>query len=171
MASLQGKTALVTGALRGIGRATALALAKAGARVLVHYGRSAQDAESVVAAIRSEGGSADSMSADLATADGPMLLAKQVRTMAGERLDKREERIDIVFVDAGIGEFVRFRAVTEEHFDKLFNINVRGTLFTLQKALPLLRDGGSIILNGSVASARVLLVVGECCSLFPSSFI
>ena len=83
MAALNGKTALVTGASRGIGRATALALARAGARVLVHYGRSAQDAESLVAAIRGEGGSADSISADLATPDGPILLAKQVRSMAG----------------------------------------------------------------------------------------
>ena len=64
------------------------------------------------------------------------------------------DRIDIVFANAGVGEFVPFGAVTEEHFDKLFNINVRGTLFTVQKALPLLNDGGSIILNGSVASAK-----------------
>jgi len=63
-------------------------------------------------------------------------------------------RIDIVFANAGVGEFVPFGAVTEEHFDKLFNINVRGTLFTVQKALPLLNDGGSIILNGSVASVK-----------------
>ena len=60
--------------------------------------------------------------------------------------------IDVVFANAG--EFVPFGAVTEEHFDKLFNINVRGTLFTVQKALPLLKDGGSIILNGSVASIK-----------------
>ena len=59
-----------------------------------------------------------------------------------------------VFANAGVGEFVSFGAVTEEHFDKLFNINVRGTLFTVQKALPLLKHGGSIILNGSVASAK-----------------
>ena len=63
-------------------------------------------------------------------------------------------RIDIVFATAGVGEFVRFGAVTEDHFDKLFNINVRGTLFTVQKALPLLKAGGSIILNGSVASVK-----------------
>src|SRR5260370_33249472 len=87
MAALNGKTALVTGASRGIGRATALALARAGARVLVHYGRSAQDAESLVAAIRGEGGSADSTSADLATPDRPLLLAKRVRSMSGERWD------------------------------------------------------------------------------------
>jgi NAD(P)-dependent dehydrogenase (short-subunit alcohol dehydrogenase family) len=63
-------------------------------------------------------------------------------------------RIDIIFANAGVGEFVALGAVTEEHFDKLFNINVRGTLFTVQRALPLLNNGGSIILNGSVASIK-----------------
>ena len=69
-------------------------------------------------------------------------------------ISKTKGRIDTVFANAGVGEFVPFGAVTEEHFDKLFNINVRGTLFTVQKALPLLKDGGSIILNGSVASVK-----------------
>src|SRR5271155_1999871 len=71
-----------------------------------------------------------------------------------ETVSKVKRRIDIIFANAGVGEFVAFGAVTEEHFDKLFNINVRGTLFTVQKALPLLNDGGSIILNGSVASIK-----------------
>jgi len=71
-----------------------------------------------------------------------------------ETVAKTKGQIDIVFANAGVGEFVPFGAVTEEHFDKLFNINVRGTLFTVQKALPLLKDGGSIILNGSVASVK-----------------
>ncbi len=87
MATLQGKTALVTGASRGIGRAIALALAEAGAHILVHYGRSAQDAESLVAGIRSKGGRADIIKADLATPDGAALLAKEVRAIVGERLD------------------------------------------------------------------------------------
>jgi len=71
-----------------------------------------------------------------------------------ETIVKMKGRIDIVFANAGFGEFVPFGAITEEHFDKLFNINVRGTLFTVQKALPLLNDGGAIILNGSVASVK-----------------
>jgi hypothetical protein len=71
-----------------------------------------------------------------------------------EMVSKVKGRIDIVFANAGVGEFVPFGAVTEEHFDKLFNINVRGALFTVQKALSLLNDGGSIILNGSVASVK-----------------
>ena len=87
MASLTNKTALVTGASRGIGRATASALAEAGARILVHYGRSAQDAESLVAGIRSKGGRAQAIQADLGTSDGATLLAKEVRSIAGERLD------------------------------------------------------------------------------------
>jgi 3-oxoacyl-[acyl-carrier protein] reductase len=72
--TLEGKTALVTGASRGIGRATALALAGAGARVVIHYGKSASDAESVVASIRAQGGVADSIAADLATPGGAVVL-------------------------------------------------------------------------------------------------
>src|SRR5260221_13729533 len=87
MASLQNKTALVTGASRGIGRAAASALAEAGAHVLVHYGRSAQEAESLVAGIHAKGGRADAIKADLGTPDGATLLAREVRTRIGERLD------------------------------------------------------------------------------------
>src|SRR6267142_4793149 len=87
MASLTNKTALVTGASRGIGRATASALAEAGAHVLVHYGRSAQEAESLVADIRSKEGRADAIRADLGTPEGATLLAKEVRSLVGERLD------------------------------------------------------------------------------------
>src|SRR3981189_1444661 len=87
MTSLTNKTALVTGASRGIGRATASALANAGAHVLVHYGRSAQDAESLVSGIRSKGGRANAIRADLGTPEGPTLLAKEVRSIVGERLD------------------------------------------------------------------------------------
>src|ERR1700730_11936625 len=87
MTTLQNKTALVTGASRGIGRATAVALAGAGARVLVHYGRSAREAESLVAEIQTKGGHADAISADLGTPEGAALLARQVRSIVGDRLD------------------------------------------------------------------------------------
>jgi len=71
-----------------------------------------------------------------------------------ETVSKVKGRIDIIFANAGVGEFVPLPNVSEEHFDKLFNINVKGALFTVQKGLPLLNDGGSIILTGSVASVK-----------------
>ena len=86
--SLQGRTALITGASRGIGRAAALALAEAGARILVHYGKSASGAESVVTDIRSKRGRADAIQSDLGAPEGPSLLAKAVRAVVGERLDE-----------------------------------------------------------------------------------
>jgi 3-oxoacyl-[acyl-carrier protein] reductase len=98
--TLQGKTALVTGASRGIGRATALALAEAGARVLVHYGRSAQEAKSLVSEIQGRGGRANAISADLATTDGAALLAKQVLPIVGNRLD-------VLVLNAGISKAAR----------------------------------------------------------------
>src|SRR5437588_13033339 len=113
MTTLQNKTALVTGASRGIGRATAAALAKAGARVLVHYGRSAQEAESLVAEIQTKGGRADAVSADLGTPDAAALLAKQVRTIVGDRLDA-------LVLNAGISKSARIDDYTVEDFDSLF---------------------------------------------------
>ena len=95
MTTLSGKTALVTGASRGIGRATALALAKAGAQVLVHYGRGAAEAEAVVREIRDAGGRADAVSADMAAHDGPHKLAAEARRIIGDRLD-------ILVANAGI---------------------------------------------------------------------
>ena len=116
MAALLNKTALVTGASRGIGRATASALAAAGAHVLVHYGRSAQDAESLVADIRSKGGRADAIQADLGKPDGATLLAKEVRSIVGDRLD--------VFVsNAGISKAATIKDHSVEDFDNLFATN------------------------------------------------
>jgi NAD(P)-dependent dehydrogenase (short-subunit alcohol dehydrogenase family) len=77
-----------------------------------------------------------------------------------ETISKVKGRIDIIFANAGVFEFVPLRAVTAEHFDKLFNINVRGTLFAVQEALPLLKDGSSIILYGSVASFKGMAAFG-----------
>ncbi len=94
------KTALVTGASRGIGRATAAALARAGAHVLVHYGRSAREAESLVSEIQTEGGLANAISADLGTPNGAPLLAKQVRSIVGDRLD-------VLVLNAGISKAAR----------------------------------------------------------------
>src|SRR3984885_14120847 len=100
MTALQNKTALVTGASKGIGRATALALAKAGAHVVVHYGRSAQEAVSLVAELRTKGGREDAISADLGTAEGAALLAKQVRALVGDRLD-------VLVLNAGVSKAAR----------------------------------------------------------------
>jgi NAD(P)-dependent dehydrogenase (short-subunit alcohol dehydrogenase family) len=71
-----------------------------------------------------------------------------------ETVKKEKGRIDVLFASAGTGEFAPIGEVTEEHFDKTFGVNVRGTLFTVQKALPLFSDGGSIIMNGSIASVK-----------------
>ncbi len=122
MTTLQNKTALVTAASRGIGRATASALAKAGAHVLVHYGRSTQEAESLVAEIQTKGGRADAVSADLGTPDGASLLAKQVRSIVGDRLD-------VLVLNAGISKAARIADYTVEDFDSLFDTNVRGPFF------------------------------------------
>jgi 3-oxoacyl-[acyl-carrier protein] reductase len=149
MTTLQGKTALVTGASRGIGRATASALANAGAHVLVHYGRSAQDAESLVAAILSKGGRASAISADLGTPEGATLLAKEVRTIVGERLD-------VLVLNAGISKAARLADYTVEDFDSLFATNVRGPFFLLQQLLPVLGDGSNIIVISSVGAHAVV---------------
>src|SRR5580704_18048959 len=87
MTSLANKTALITGASRGMGRATALALAAGPARVIVHYGRNADEAKAVVDQIRAAGGRADAVPADLAAPDGAHRLAAQVRDLVGDRLD------------------------------------------------------------------------------------
>ncbi|MGA7622076.1 MAG: SDR family oxidoreductase [Candidatus Acidiferrales bacterium] len=149
MALLQGKAALVTGASRGIGRATAAALAEAGARVLVHYGRSAQNAESLVAAIRAKGGRADAIQADLGPADGAALLAKEVRSIVGERLD-------VLVLNAGISKAATIQNHTVEDFDHLFATNVRSPFFLMQQLLPVLGEGSNIIAISSLAAHAVV---------------
>jgi 3-oxoacyl-[acyl-carrier protein] reductase len=151
MSTLENKTALVTGASRGIGRATALALAEAGAHVLVHYGRSKKEAESVVAEIQSKGGHANAISADLGTPVGAGLLAKQVRSTIGSRLD-------VLVLNAGISKSARIADHTVEDFDNLFATNVRGPFFLVQQLLPVLGQGSSIV---AISSAAAHTVVGK----------
>ena len=139
---LEGKIAVITGGTEGIGLATAKLFVKEGAYVFI-TGRRQKELDEAVKAIGTNVSGVQGDVANLADLD-----------RLYETVSKVKGRIDIVFANAGVGEFVPFGAVTEEHFDKLFNINVRGTLFTVQKALPLLKDGGSIILNGSVASVK-----------------
>jgi NAD(P)-dependent dehydrogenase (short-subunit alcohol dehydrogenase family) len=149
MATLQGKTALVTGASRGIGRATAFALANAGADLLVHYGRSTQDAESLVASVRSKGGRANAISADLAIPDGANRLAREVRAMVGERLD-------ILVSNAGIAKSATLKDYTVADFDNLFATNVRSPFFLVQQLLPVLGEGSNIIVISSLGAYAVV---------------
>jgi NAD(P)-dependent dehydrogenase (short-subunit alcohol dehydrogenase family) len=141
MGKLQGKVAVITGGSTGIGLATAKLFVKEGAYVFI-MGRRQKELDEAVKAIGSNVTGVQGDVAKLADLD------RLYETV------KRQGRIDIVFANAGVAEFAPLGSITEEHFDKLFNINVRGTLFTVQKALPLLKDGGSIILNGSVASVK-----------------
>ncbi len=149
MATLQGKTALVTGASRGIGRATASALSNAGAHVLVHYGRSTQDAESLVAGIRSKGGRANAISADLGTPEGATLLAKEVHSIVGERLD-------VLVSNAGISKAATIKDHTAEEFDNLFATNVRSPFFLVQQLLPILGEGSNIVVISSLGARAVV---------------
>jgi len=151
MTTLHDKTALVTGASRGIGRATAAALATAGARVLVHYSRSAQEAESLVSEIHTKGGRANAFSADLETPNGAALVAEQVRSIAGDRLD-------VLVLNAGISKAARLADYTVEDFDNLFAINVRSPFFLVQQLLPVLGEGSNIIV---ISSAVARTVVGK----------
>jgi 3-oxoacyl-[acyl-carrier protein] reductase len=149
MPDLGGKTALVTGASRGIGRATALALAKAGACVLVHYGRGAKGADGVVAEIRKAGGRAEAVAVDLSVADGAHKLAEQAHRIVGERLDA-------LVANAGISKAATIEDTTIADFDNLFAINVRAPFFLVQQLLPILSEGSSIILTSSLAARAVV---------------
>ena len=133
MSDLSGKTALVTGASRGIGRASALALAKAGAQVVVHYGRGAKEAEAVVAEIHNIDGRADMIAADLAAPDGAHTLAKRVRGIVGDRLD-------ILVLNAGVSKAATIEETTVHDFDHLFAVNVRAPFFLVQQLLPMNHD-------------------------------
>src|ERR1700751_2190288 len=145
MLTLTGKTALVTGASRGMGRASALALATAGAQVLVNYGRGAKEADGVVAEIRKAGGRADAIAMDLAAADGLHKLATQARSIIGARLD-------ILVANAGISKAATIEETTLEDFDKLFAVNVRAPFFLVQQLLPILKEGSSVIFTSSLAA-------------------
>jgi 3-oxoacyl-[acyl-carrier protein] reductase len=149
MSHLTGKTALVTGASRGIGRASALALARMGAQVLVHYGRGAEEADNVVAEIRKGGGRADAIAADLAAADGPHKLARQVRSVVGDRLD-------ILVANAGVSKTATIEETTVGNFDALFAVNVRAPFFLVQQLLPILHEGSSVVLISSLAARAVV---------------
>jgi NAD(P)-dependent dehydrogenase (short-subunit alcohol dehydrogenase family) len=145
MQRLSGKTALVTGASRGMGRASALALAAEGAHVLVHYSSGAKEAKAVMGEIRNAGGRAEVVAADLAQPDGPHKLASHARSVIGERLD-------ILVANAGVSKAATIEDTTVEDFDKLFAVNLRAPFFLVQQLLPALGSGASIILLSSLAA-------------------
>jgi 3-oxoacyl-[acyl-carrier protein] reductase len=145
MIDLISRTALVTGASRGIGRATARALAAAGARVIVHYSNAAKEAETLVAEIRDSGGKADAVGVDLAAPDGAHKLAAQVRKLVGGRLD-------ILVANAGIATPATIEDQSVEEFDRMFAVNVRAPFFLVQQLLPLLGEGSSVVLLSSLAA-------------------
>ena len=138
---LKGKLAVITGGTTGIGLAAAKLFVKEGAYVFI-TGRRQNELDEAVQAI---GGNVTGIQGDVAKLTDLDRLYESV---------KAKGKLDIVFANAGVAEFAPLGKITEEHFDRLFDINVKGTLFTVQKALPLLSDGGSIILTGSVAGVK-----------------
>ena len=145
MTDLSNKIALVTGASRGLGRATAARLAEAGARVIVHYSASREAADTLVSEIRAKGGQADAVAGDLTAADGAHKLAEAVRGLGVEKLD-------ILVNNAGIANPAPIEEQTVEDFDRHFAVNVRAPYFLVQQLLPLLREGSSVIFLSSVVA-------------------
>jgi len=139
---LEGKIALVTGGSTGIGLATAQRFVAEGAYVYI-TGRRQPELD---AAVKTIGSNVTAVQADAAKLEDLDRLYAQI--------EREQGRVDVVFANAGGGEIAPLGAITEEHFDKTFNTNVKGLLFTVQKALPLMPDGGSIILNASIVSIK-----------------
>ena len=143
MNKLKDKVAVITGATSGMALATAKLFVEEGAYVFITGRREAQ----LDAAVKSIGKNATGVQGDSGALADLDRLFEKVKSTKGH--------IDILFASAGVGDFgVPLGKITEESFNKTFNVNVRGTLFTVQKALPLMRDGGSIIMNGSIASIK-----------------
>lgn len=139
---LDGKTALITGGSSGIGLATAKRFVAEGAKVVV-VGRGQAKLDAAIAQIGSD---AIGISADVTSVADLDRLMSEVKAAVGQ--------IDILFANAGVGSFVPLEKMTEEYFDRCFDANVKGTFFTVQKALPLMGTGGSIVLTGSMMSVK-----------------
>jgi NAD(P)-dependent dehydrogenase (short-subunit alcohol dehydrogenase family) len=139
---LEGKIALITGGSAGIGLATAKQFVEEGAYVYI-VGRREPELEAAVASI---GSNVTAIQGDVTN------LADLDRIYA--QISKEKGRVDIVFANAGGGPLVPLGSITEEHFDQVFNVNVKALVFTAQKALPLMPDGGTIILTGSIVGIK-----------------
>src|SRR5882672_2006364 len=148
MGKLDGKIAVVTGGNSGLGLATAERFVAEGAYVFITGRRQDQ----LDMAVRRIGRNVVGVQGDVSKLDDLDRLFASVRQEKG--------RLDVLFANAGLGEFVPLGQITEEHFDKTFDVNVKGTLFTVQKALPLFNDGGSIILTGSIAGVKGIPALG-----------
>jgi len=142
MSKLKGKVALITGGNSGMGLATAKLFAEEGAQVII-TGRRQKDTDEAVKAI---GKNVEGVVGDVAKLTDLDKLH--------DHIAKKYGRVDIVFANAGIGNYVPFGQVTEQQFDQVFDINAKGTFLTVQKLLDLIPDGGSIILNGSIAGYK-----------------
>jgi NAD(P)-dependent dehydrogenase (short-subunit alcohol dehydrogenase family) len=142
MGKLEGKIALITGGNSGIGLATAKEFVNEGAYVFITGRREPE----LAAAVKEIGKNVTAIQGDVSN------LADLDRLFA--QIKKEKGKIDVVFANAGVAKFAPFGTITEEHYDSIFNINVKGLLFTVQKALPLLPDGASIILNASIVASK-----------------
>jgi len=144
MGKLDGKVALITGGTSGIGLATAKEFVSEGAYVFI-TGR--RDPE-LAAAVKEIGRNVTGVRGDVSNLGDLDRLFAQIKREKG--------KLDIVFANAGVAKYAPFGTITEEHYDSIFDINVKGLLFTVQKALPLLPDGASIILNASIVASKGL---------------
>jgi NAD(P)-dependent dehydrogenase (short-subunit alcohol dehydrogenase family) len=141
--SLAGKTALVTGGSRGIGRAIALALGRRGAHVAVHYNAARDAADEVVSLIRDAGGRAWTLQADLASSDAAAILAEALRHTVQQHTSA--DGLDILVNNAGVGMRARLADVKPDDFDRVLQVNLKTPFFLIQHCLPFLRDGGRIV--------------------------
>ena len=144
MNKLEGKIALITGGNSGIGLATAKQFVNEGAYVFITGRREPE----LAAAVKEIGRNVTGVQGDVSNLGDLDRLFAQIKREKG--------KLDIVFANAGGAKFAPLGKITEEHYDSLFNINVKGLLFTVQKALPLMPDGASIILNASIVASKAL---------------
>ena len=144
MGKLEGKIALITGGNSGIGLATAQQFVHEGAYVFITGRRGPE----LAAAVKEIGSNITGVQGDVSN------LSDLDRLFA--QITREQGRLDIVFANAGVATYAPFGKITEEHYDSIFDINVKGLLFTVQKALPLMPDGASIILNASIVASKGL---------------